>query len=224
MAASAPRIGTMVGRRAAVVTGQDRRRFPRMRTAWSVIIEAADGRVGVGQVIDASLSGMRISTDLDIEPDTPLMLRITLPKDTGRLEMLVKVARPDSHGFGVSFLTLSEGEAERIAPFVAPGDIRRWARRVAVSLPVRVEPGAEEADVMQGRTVDLSTSGARLTLDGRLSVGDVVVLELPGPEVGGTLRLPSLVWEAYTGGAVLVFANLARAEYLKLREFLGHLA
>ena len=224
MATSAPRIGTMVGRRAAVVTGQDRRRFPRMRTAWPVIIEAADGRVGVGQVIDASLSGMRISTDLDIEPDTPLMLRITLPKDTGRLEMLVKVARPDSHGFGVSFLTLSEGEAERIAPFVAPGDIRRWARRVAVSLRVRVEPGAEEADVMQGRTVDLSTSGARLTLDGRLSVGDVVVLELPGPEVGGTLRLPSLVWEAYTGGAVLVFANLARAEYLKLREFLGHFA
>ena len=224
MATSAPRIGTMVGMRAAVVTGQDRRRFPRMRTAWPVIIEAADGRVGVGQVIDASLSGMRISTDLDIEPDTPLMLRITLPKDTGRLEMLVKVARPDSHGFGVSFLTLSEGEAERIAPFVAPGDIRRWARRVAVSLPVRVEPGAEEADVMQGRTVDLSTSGARLTLDGRLSVGDVVVLELPGPEVGGTLRLPSLVWEAYTGGAVLVFANLARAEYLKLREFLGHFA
>lgn len=224
MATSAPRIGTMVGRRAAVVTGQDRRRFPRMRTAWPVIIEAADGRVGVGQVIDASLSGMRISTDLDIEPDTPLMLRITLPKDTGRLEMLVKVARPDSHGFGVSFLTLSEGEAESIAPFVAPGDIRRWARRVAVSLPVRVEPGAEEADVIQGRTVDLSTSGARLTLDGRLSVGDVVVLELPGPEVGGTLRLPSLVWEAYTGGAVLVFANLARAEYLKLREFLGHFA
>ena len=77
MATSAPRIGTMVGRRAAVVTGQDRRRFPRMRTAWPVIIEAADGRVGVGQVIDASLSGMRISTDLDIEPDTPLMLRIT---------------------------------------------------------------------------------------------------------------------------------------------------
>jgi len=43
-------------------------------------------------------------------------------------------------------------------------------------------------------------------------------------KVGGTLRLPSLVWEAYTGGAVLVFANLARAEYLKLREFLGHFA
>lgn len=207
-----------------MLTGQDRRRFPRMRTAWPVILEAADGRVGVGQVIDVSLSGMRISTDLEIEADTPLMLRITLPKDTGRLEILVKVARPDSRGFGVSFLTLGEGEAERIAPFVAPGDIRRWARRVAVSLPVRIEAGAEDADAIHGRTVDLSTSGVRLTLDSRLSVGDVVVVELPGPDVGGTLRLPSLVWEAYTGGAVLVFANLARVEYLKLREFLRHFA
>jgi len=207
---------------AAEVTGRDRRRFPRMRTAWPVILESADGRVGVGQVVDVSLSGMRIRTDLDIEADTPLTLRITLPKDTGRLEVLVKVARCDPQGFGVSFLTLGEGEAERVAPFVAPGDIRRWARRVAISLPVRIETGTEEADVIQARTVDLSTSGGRLTTEGRLTVGDVVVLELPGPEVGGTLRLPSLVWEAYTGGAVVVFANLARAEYLKLRDYLNH--
>jgi hypothetical protein len=193
-----------------------------MRTAWPVILEAADGRVGVGQVVDVSLSGMRIRTDLDVEADTPLTLRITLPKDTGRLEVLVKVARRDPQGFGVSFLTLGEGEAERVAPFVAPGDIRRWARRVAISLPVRIETGTEEADVIQARTVDLSTSGGRLTTEGRLTVGDVVVLELPGPEVGGTLRLPSLVWEAYTGGAVVVFANLARAEYLKLRDYLNH--
>jgi hypothetical protein len=196
-----------------------------MRTVWPVILESTDGRVGVGQVIDVSLTGMRISTDLDIEPDTPLMLRVTLPKDTGRLEVLVKVARRDSRGFGVSFLTLGEGgEAERIAPFVASGDIRRWARRVAVSLPVRIETSAEEGDILHGRTVDLSTSGGRLTVDGRLTVGDVVVVELPGPDVGGTLRLPSLVWEAYTGGAVVVFANLARGEYLKLRDYLDHFA
>ena len=213
------------GGKAIVVTGQDRRRFPRMRTVWPVILEATDGRVGVGQVIDVSLTGMRISTDLDIEPDTPLMLRVTLPKDTGRLEVLVKVARRDSRGFGVSFLTLGEGgEAERIAPFVASGDIRRWARRVAVSLPVRIETSAEAGDILHGRTVDLSTSGGRLTVDGRLTVGDVVVVELPGPDVGGTLRLPSLVWEAYTGGAVVVFANLARGEYLKLRDYLDHFA
>ncbi|MGH7365172.1 MAG: PilZ domain-containing protein [Candidatus Rokuibacteriota bacterium] len=205
------------------MSGRDRRRFQRIRTAWPVILESADGRVGVGQVVDTSLSGMRIATDLDVEPDTPLTLRITLPQDTGRLEVLVKVARRDPHGFGVSFLTLGEGEAERVAPFVAPGDIRRWARRVAVSLPVRIETGTEEGDVIHGRTVDLSTSGGRLTTEASLSVSDVVVVELPGPDVGATLRLPALVWEAYTGGAVVVFANLARGEYLKLRDFLNHL-
>ena len=207
-----------------MITGQDRRRFPRMRTAWPVILESADGLVGVGQVIDVSLTGLRISTDLDIAPDTPLMLRVTLPKDTGRLEVLVKVARRDSRGFGVSFLTLGEGEAERIAPFVAPGDIRRWARRVAVSLPIRIETGADEGDVLHGRTIDLSTSGGRLSVGSPLTAGDVVVVELPGPDVGGTLRLPSLVWESYTGGAVVVFANLARDEYLKLRDYLDHFA
>jgi hypothetical protein len=193
-----------------------------MRTAWPVIIEAADGRVGVGQVVDASLTGLRVSTDLDVKLDTPLTLRVTLPKDTGRLEVLVKVVREEPHGFGASFLTVTDGEAERVAPFVSPGDIRRWARRVAVSLPVRVETGTEQGDVIHGRTVELSTSGCRLTSEGRLSVSDVVVVELPGPEVGATLRLPALVWEAYTGGAVVVFANLARGEYLKLRDFLNH--
>jgi hypothetical protein len=212
----------MEAKMAAELHGRDRRRFPRMRTAWPVIIESADGRVGVGQVVDTSLSGMRISTDLDVQPGTPLTLRVTLPKDTGRIEVLVKVARCDSHGFGVSFLTLGEGEAERVAPFVAPGDIRRWARRVVIGLPVRIEVGSQESDVITGRTVELSTSGGRLTIDGSVSPGDVVIIELPGPEVGATLRLPALVWEAYTGGAVVVFANLARGEYVKLRGYLNH--
>lgn len=207
-----------------MLTGQDRRRFARMRTAWPVILESADGRVGVGQVIDVSLSGMRISTDLEIEPDTPLMLRVTMPEDTGRLEVLVKVARRDSRGVGVSFLTFGSGEAQRLAPFVAHGDIRRWARRVTVSLPVRIEAGTEDSDTLTGRTIELSTSGGRLTVEGLLTLGDVVVVELPGPEVGGTLRLPAVVWEAYTGGAVVVFANLAHAEYMKLRDYLGHFA
>jgi len=86
---------------------------------------------------------------------------------------------------------------------------------------VRIEAGAE-GEIIHGRTVDLSTSGARLTTDGSLVVSDVVVVDLPGPEIGGTLRLPARVWEAYPGGAVVVFANLAPGEYLKLRDLLNH--
>ena len=201
---------------------RDRRRFPRMRTAWPALVEAADGRVGVGQVIDVSLSGMRVSTDLNIQVDTAVTLRVTLPKHTGRFEILAKVARQEGGSIGLTFLTLNQGEAERIAPFVAPGDIRHWAKRVSVSLPVRIETGTEDQDVVHARTVDLSTSGGRITTDGALSAGDVVVVELPGPEIGGILRLPAVIWEAYTGGAVVVFANLARAEHLKLRNYLSH--
>ena len=205
-----------------VESSRDRRRFPRMRTAWPVLVEAADGRVGVGQVIDVSLSGMRVSTDLTIPVETPVTLRVTLPKHTGRLEILAKVTRRDSSSIGVSFLTLGQGEAERIAPFVSRGDIRHWAKRVLVSLPVRIETGSEDQDVVHARTVDLSTSGGRITTDEVLSAGDVVVVEMPGPEVGGTLRLPAVIWEAYTGGAVVVFANLDRTELLKLRNYLNH--
>src|SRR5580700_4240387 len=94
-------------RRVASVDPRDRRRFPRMRTAWPALVEAADGRVGVGQVIDVSLSGMRVSTDLNIQVDTAVTLRVTLPKHTGRLEILAKVARQDGGSIGVTFLTLS---------------------------------------------------------------------------------------------------------------------
>src|SRR6185295_6310135 len=111
-------------------------------------------------------------------------------KHTGRIEILAKVARQDSKSIGVSFLTLGQEEIELAAPFVSPGDIRHWAKKVPVSLPVKIETGSEDQEVVHARTVDLSTSGGRLTTDGILSAGDVVVVELPGPEIGGTLRLP----------------------------------
>ncbi len=199
---------------------QDRRRYPRVRAIWPVIVESAEGRVRQGEVVDMGLSGMRIRTDLEARLGTPVTLRVTLPKDTGRIEVVAKVVRKEDDGIAVAFLTLPEGEAERVAPFVSPGDIRRWSPRVAVSLPVRIDAGSE--GTIQGRTVDLSTSGARVATERDLSPGDVVILELPGPEIGGTLRLPAVVWEAYSGGGVLVFANLARAEFLRLRDYLSH--
>ena len=208
--------------RSAGVGSRDRRHFPRMRTAWPALVEAADGRVGVGQVIDVSLSGMRLSTNLRIEVDTAVTLRVTLPKHTGRLEILGRVARQDGKSIGVSFLTSNQGEAERVAPFVSAGDIRHWAKKVPVNLPIRIETGSEDQDVVHARTVDLSTSGGRITTDAVLAAGDVVVVELPGPEIGSTLRLPAVIWEAYTGGAVVVFANLARPEHLKLLNYLKH--
>src|SRR4030095_11645028 len=100
------------------------------------------------------------------------------------------------------------------------GSHRSWLP--ATFAPGPAEVGSQDSDVIAGRTVELSTSGGRLTIEGSLSPGDVVIVELPGPEVGARQRLPALVWESYTGGAVVVFANLARAEYVKLRDYLNH--
>ncbi|HJR52069.1 MAG TPA: PilZ domain-containing protein, partial [Gemmatimonadales bacterium] len=83
----------------------------------------------------------------------------------------------------------------------------------------RVEGGSE--GTARGHTVDLSASGGRVTTDAPLVEGDVVVLELPARGGLQRLRLPALVWEAYAGGAVLVFANLAPAEFTRLQEYLA---
>ncbi len=202
------------------MSGHDRRPLPPLRTAWPVIIESADGRVAPGVVMDVSLSRMRIMADLDVRVGMAVTLRVTLPKETGRIEVLAKVTRREANVMAVSFLTLSDDEAERLAPFASPGDIRSWARRVSVSLPIRIQVGLE--GTLLGRAVELSTSAARVASERNLSSGDVIVLELPRPEVGTTLRLPAIVWEAYSGGAVLVFANLAQADRLRLRDYLKH--
>jgi hypothetical protein len=57
--------------------------------------------------------------------------------------------------------------------------------------------------------------------DSALVEGDVVMLALPARGEVERLRLPAVVWEAYTGGAVLVFANLSAREFARLQEYLA---
>jgi hypothetical protein len=174
-----------------------------------------------GEVVDVSLSGMKVRTESEAPVGSNVTLRVTLPGEAGRIEVVAAVVRRDRDGVGVAFLKLSEADAERVAPFVSPGDIRRRARRVPVTLPIRIEGSSEGS--AEGFTVDLSTAGTRIRTDRTLVPGDVVVLELPGDEGGTTLRLPAVVWEAYAGGAVLVFANLAQPEFLRLGDYVGRL-
>jgi len=97
--------------------------------------------------------------------------------------------------------------------------MRRRFPRVPVSLPMRVEGGS--AGTASGHTVDLSASGGRVLTDQPLVDGDVVVIELPARPGLDRLRLPAVVWEAYEGGAVLVFANLDSREFTRLQEYIA---
>lgn len=199
------------------MSAQDRRRFPRARATWPAIVESVDGRVVSGEVIDVSLSGMKLRTASEAAVGSNVTLRVTLPADAGRIEVIARVVRRDREGMALAFLKLSDVDVERVTPFVSPADIRRRFPRVAVTLPIRIEGGS--AGTAEGVTVDLSASGTRVITDRTLVPGDVVVLDLPGSGELWPLRLPAVVWEAYVGGAVLVFANLAQPEFLRLREY-----
>jgi hypothetical protein len=202
------------------MSGHDRRAFPRAAAAWPATVEAGDGRVVSGEVVNLSLSGMKVRSDTEAAVGSNVTVRVTLPGEAGRLEMVSTVMRRDSQSIGVAFLKMSDSPAGRVTPFVSRGDMRRRFPRVPVSLPVRVEGGSE--GTAHGYTVDLSASGGRVTTDQRLVEGDVVVVELP-PRAGlDRLRLPAVVWEAYSGGAVLVFANLAPKEFDRLQEYVAN--
>ncbi|HET8575765.1 MAG TPA: PilZ domain-containing protein [Methylomirabilota bacterium] len=199
------------------MSAQDRRRFPRARVTWPAIVESIDGRVVSGEVTDVSLSGVKLRTESEAAVGSNITLRVSLPADAGRIEVVARVVRRDREGLALAFLKLSDAAAERVATFVSPGDIRRRSPRVPVTLSIRIEGGS--AGTAQGVTVDLSASGTRVVTDKTLVPGDMVVLDLPGSGELWPLRLPAVVWEAYVGGAVLVFANLAQPEFLRLREY-----
>jgi hypothetical protein len=202
------------------VSPQDRRRFPRGRATWPAVVESADGRVVSGEVVDVSLSGMQLRTASDAAEGSDVTLRVTLPGQAGRIEVTGRVIRRERSGLSVAFLKLSDVDVQRVAPFVSPGDIRRSSPRVPVTLSIVIQGGS--AGTAQGVTVDLSASGSRVITDKTLVPGDVVVLELPASGNAAALRLPAVVWEAYVGGAVLVFANLDQPEFLRLRQYVQH--
>lgn len=201
------------------MSGHDRRAFPRAAAAWPATVESGDGRVVSGEIVNLSLSGMKVRGASEAAVGSVVTVRVTLPGAAGRIEMVGTVARRDADSIGVAFLKMSDSPAGRVTPFVSRGDTRRRFPRVLVALPIRVEGGSE--GTAQGHTVDLSASGGRVTTDTPLVEGDVVVLELPARSGLERLRLPALVWESYAGGAVLVFANLAPKEFARLQEYLA---
>ena len=201
------------------MSDRDRRAFPRAAAAWPATVETGEGRVVSGEVVNLSLSGMKVRSECAAAVGSIVMVRVTLPGAAGRMEVVGTVVRRDGESIGVAFLKMSDSPAGKITSFVSRGDTRRRFPRVLVSLPIRVEGGSEGTAL--GHTVDLSASGGRVTTDTPLVEGDVVVLELPERSGLDRLRLPALVWESYGDGAVLVFANVGSKEFTRLQEYLA---
>lgn len=59
--------------------GEEQRRDPRYLVSWRVALSVGDSNSHYGRVRDISLHGAAILSDLNIKPDTRLMLSILIP-------------------------------------------------------------------------------------------------------------------------------------------------
>jgi c-di-GMP-binding flagellar brake protein YcgR len=202
------------------LTDRERRRNPRVAVPWPAIVEDSDGRLVTGDVIDVSLSGMKLRINANVAVGEAVKLRVTLPRDGGELEISAEVVRRDPGGIGVDFGKLPDGAADRVKAFVPTWDLRRRAERVGIELPVQIEG---HAGTTKGRTVDLSAVGARVATDERLTPGDMVAVKLMPNDSQGPMRIRAVVWEVDARGAVLVFANLAVHDFVRLRSYIDSL-
>jgi c-di-GMP-binding flagellar brake protein YcgR len=201
-------------------TERERRRNPRVTVPWAAIVESSDGRLVTGEVIDVSLSGMKLRVNADVAVGDAVRLRVTLPREGGELEMAAEVVRRDPGGIGVDFGRLPAEAAQRIKAFVPTWDLRRRAERVGIELPIQIQ---EHDTTSKGRTVDLSAVGARVTTDKRLTPGDMVAVALTPKDGQGAMSLRAVVWEVDARGAVLVFANLSVNDFVRIRSFVDSL-
>jgi len=203
-----------------ILSGLERRRYPRVTMPWPAIVQDSDGRVITGEVIDVSLSGMKLRVGADVVVGDAVMLRVTLPRGAGDMEISALVVRRDPEGIGVNFGRLSAEQADRFKPFVPTWDLRRRAQRVDVELPVQIEG---HDFVTEGRTVDLSAVGGRVTADERLIPGATVAVKLSPKDGHGPMSIRAVVWEVDSRGAVLVFANLRVTDFVRLRSYVDSL-
>jgi c-di-GMP-binding flagellar brake protein YcgR len=187
---------------------------------WAAIVEASDGRLVTGEVIDVSLSGMKLRVNSNVAVGEAVTLRVTLPRDGGELEISAEVVRRDPGGIGVDFGKLPAAAVDRVKAFVPSWDLRRRAERVGIELPVQIEG---HAGTTKGRTVDLSAVGARVATDERLARGDMVAVKLTPKDTRGPMRIRAVVWEVDARGAVLVFANLTVHDFARLRSYVESL-
>src|SRR6266481_2384124 len=116
--------------------------------------------------------------------------RVTLPRDGGEIEIAAEVVRRDPGGIGVDFGKLPVGAAERVKAFVPTWDLRRRAERVGIELPVQIEGHAGNT---HGHTVDLSSVGARVATDERLTPGDMIVVTVTPEDTQGPMRIRAVV-------------------------------
>jgi hypothetical protein len=203
-----------------IVPARERRRNPRVTAPWPAVVHDSHGHAVAGEVIDVSLSGLKLRVGPEVMVGDAVRLRLTLPHGGGDIEVAAQVVRRDPEGVGADFGTLTPAQSDRLKTVVPTWDMRRRAERVEIDLPVRIEGHDTATD---GRTLDLSAYGGRIATREPLTPGDLVTALLVPRDGLGPLRVRAVVWEANAHSAVLVFANLPAADFVRLRSYVDSL-
>jgi hypothetical protein len=200
---------------------RERRRDPRAHVPWPAVVRDTEGAVVTGEVIDVSLSGMKLRVAAHVVVvGGDVTVQVTLPRGAGDIEVAAQVIRRDPEGIGVAFGGLPAAQTERLKPFVPTWDLRRRAERVGVELAIHVD-GHDVAT--KGHTVDLSAAGGRVITEASLTPGKLVVVTLTPKDGQGPMSIRAVVWEVDARGTVLVFANLSTADFARLRAYVDSL-
>lgn len=187
---------------------------------WRAVVRDAHGAVVTGEVIDVSLSGMKLRVGDELAVGGDVTIHVTLPRGAGEIEVPAHVIRRDPEGMAVAFAGLPAAQADRFKPFVPTWDLRRRAERASVELPIQVDG---HDFVTKGHTVDLSVVGGRVSTEEALVPGSLVAVSLTPRDGSGLMRIRAVVWDVEARGAVLVFANLSTADFVRLRRYVDSL-
>jgi len=103
-----------------MVTSQERRRQPRAKAKWSVILETAQGVINT-ETLDISLEGAFVRCLDPLKPEEPFKMVINIPNADRRLAVDSKVVWVNVHGpdhsvtprgMGVQFTQLSGSDRQ----------------------------------------------------------------------------------------------------------------
>jgi len=75
------------------MSGHDRRAFPRATAAWAATVESAEGRVVSGEVVNLSLSGMKVRTDSEAVVDGAMVSARAWPDHPSWMREFVRMLR-----------------------------------------------------------------------------------------------------------------------------------
>ena len=218
--------------------GRDRRRYPRVGVGLDISVDAA-GSQWQAKTVDLSPYGVKVAlpaNSLSLAPGTKVRLQLAIPDENPALSLTGSVVRSDPDGIALAFVnqgalyfarlkefvdSLLEGLSNGPACFaVSVSGVKERRRSPRVDAELDLNLDAEESRYWQGKTINVSTVGAKVALPAAAAQppwGTSVQLRLAGPDGQSPLSLKGIVWRREPDSTAFLFVELSREQLERLR-------